>query len=392
MDHHHGRSFDFYTNIQLVILLARTTIFGCKTALDILILFSFCFCNASPNVNCRPTLCSKLTVGLSQAFFGSKVVKFKDTMTPPKLKINGRLYSVTCPVILGLAYLNLSVMISVIILLLSYSIYTTFDLDYCTPYSDCFRCTDDYYDTFVRFNCSLRDNTKFDFENSYYVCFNLLFEPIKMISLLGGFLYIFPPLLFQIFDFIYLRIFFNRFFWRRLTIGQIRICTVPVVVMQSLVSIAYNGLMSSLGAINIPSESVVVMEKYQIEKWTLLVMAFFCYPQGLFTNYDDDITADYQQLQAPQNGINRQQQAQQNGINRQQQAQQNGINRQQQAQRNGANRQRQMQQNRNRSNRQHMPGQQLNNLDLQLPIQQRDSNLPLIRNNVRSGYGSQQNI
>ena len=367
MDHHHGRSFDFYTNIQLGTFLASSAIFGCKIGLDILILFSFCFCNAALNVMCIPTLCSKLTVGLSQAFFGSKVVKFKDTMTPPKLKINGRLYSVTCPVIIGLAYLNLSVIISVIILLLSYSIYTTFDLDYCTPYSDCFRHTEDYYDTFVRFNCSLRDNTKFDFENSYYVCFNFLFEPIKIISLLGGFLYIFPPLLFQIFDFIYVQIFFNRFFCRRLTIGQIRICTVPVVVIQGLVSFAYIGCMASLGAINIPSESVVVMEKYQIEKWTLLVMAFFCYPQGLFTLYDDDITADYQQLQAPQSGNNRQQQAQQN-------------------------RQRQIQQNRNRSNHQHMPGQQLNNLDLQLPIQRRDSDVPLIRNNARSGYGSQQNF
>ena len=387
---HQGRSLDFYSNIELVIQIAPFLLIGYKILLDIISFCSFScseesfcsrlFCNAA-NANGRLTLRSKLAVGLSQAFFGSKVVKFKDTMTPPKLKINGRLYSVTGPVIDGLAYLNLSVIISVIVLLLSYSIYTTFDLDYCTAYSDCFR-TEDYGDNYVRFNCSLRNNTEYDFENSYYVCYNLLFEPIKIISLLGGFLYIVPPLLFQIFDFIYLRIIFNRFCCRRLTIGQIRICTVPVVAIQYLVFIAYTICMNWFGLIGYPNyQSMVRIEKYQVEKWVPLVMAFFCYPQGLFTNYDDDITADYQQLQAPQNGINRHQQAQQNGINRQQQAQ-----------RNGANRQRQMQQNRNRSNRQHMPGQQSNNLDLQLPIHQRDNDIPLIRSNVRSGYGSQQNV
>ena len=391
MDHHHGRSFDFYTNIQSVIAVAPSVIIGYKLLIDLISFCSFScsqtsfcyrlFCNAA-YVNGRPTLCTKLTVGLSRALFGSKVVKFKDTITPPKLKINGRFYSVTNAdsVIDGLAYLNLSVLISVIILLLSYSIYTTFDLDYCTAYSDCFYTEDDG-DTYVRFNCSLRDSTNFDFENSYYVCFNLLFEPIKIISLLGGFLYIMPPLLFQIFDFIYVRIFFNRLCCRRLTTGEMKICIVPVVVVQCLVFIVYTICKAVLGTINDPIsyQSVVVIEKYQIDSWTPLVMAFFCYPQGLFTNYDDDITADYQQLQAPQNGINRQQQVQRNGINRQQQAQ-----------RNGANRQQQMQQNRNRSNHQHMPGQQLNNL--QLPIQQRDSNVPLIRSNVRSGYGSQQNV
>ena len=392
MDHHHGRSLNFYTNIQVVIQIGLYLIAGYKFCLTVKSLVSslcseesccsrlLLSCDAA-NVNGRPTPCSKWTVGLSQAFFGSKVVKFKETMTPPKLKINGRLYSVTCPVIDGLAFLNLSVIISVIILLLSYSIYTTFDLDYCTAYSDCF-LTEDYGETFVRFNCSLRDNTKFDFDDSYYVCFNLLFEPIKIISLLGGFLYIVPPLLFQIFDFIYVQIIFNRFCCRRLTIGQIKVCTVPVVVIQFLVILVYTFCMNWFRAIGYPSyQSMVGIEKYQVEKWVPLVMAFFCYPQGLFAHYDDDITADYQQLQAPQNRINRQQQAQRNGANRQQQAQRNGVNRQ-----------RQMQQNRNRSNRQHMPGQQLNNLDLQLPIHQRDNDIPLIRSNVTSGYGSQQNV
>uniref|UniRef100_A0A1X7UQI4 Uncharacterized protein n=1 Tax=Amphimedon queenslandica TaxID=400682 RepID=A0A1X7UQI4_AMPQE len=327
-------------------------------------------------------LCAKWTVGLSQTFFGSKVVEFMDTMTPPKLKINGRLYSITSPVIDGLVYLNLAVLLSVVILLLSYSNCTTFDLDYCTAYSDCY-FTEDSGDTFKPFfNCSLPKDIEIDFEDTYYVCFDVLFEPIKIISLLGGFLYIVPPLLFQIFDFIYVRIFFNRLCCRRLTTGKTRMCIVIVVVIQSLIYIVYaicNGLFGTLDY-PLSYQAMVAMEKYQIDSWTPLVMAFFCYPQGLFTFYDD-ITANYQQLQPPQNGTNRQQQAQRNATNRQQQMQQNGTNRQQQTQ-----------QNRNRSNRQPIAGQQLNNLDLQLPVQQRDNNIPLTRNNTRSGYGIQQNI
>ena len=399
---HHGRSFDFYSNIQQVILAASSVIIGYKVALD---LRSFCFF-ACPAVFCNGTFCAKWTVGLSQAFFGSKVVKFKETMTPPKLKINGRLYPITFPVIDCLVYLNFSVLISIIVLLLSYSTYTTFDLDYCTAYSDCY-FTEDSGDTFQPFfNCSLPKNIEIDFYDTYYVCFNVLFEPIKIISLLGGFLYIVPPLLFQIFDFIYVRIIFNRLCCRRLTTGKKRLCIAIVVVMQYLILIVYAICQGLFGTLNYPLsyQAMVAMEKYQVDSWTPLVMAFFCYPQGLFTlyEYDNELTANYQQLQPPRNGINIQQ-AQQNGMNHQQQAQrngtnhqlqmeQNGANSQQQAQRNAANRQRQMQQNRNRSNRQHMPGQQLNNLDLQLPVQQRDNNIPLTRNNARSGYGSRQQV
>ena len=378
---------------DVVILFAPFVLIGYKIVLDIISFCSFScsnaeasfcskiFCNAA-NANGTPTPCSKLTVRLSQAFFGSKVVKFKDKMTPPKLKINGRLYSITTPVIDGLVYLNLAVLISIIILLLSYSVYSTFDIDYCTAYSECYFTVDfgEIFEPF--FNCSLPD-IEFDFVNSYYECTNVFFEPIKTISLLGGFLYIMPPLLFQIFDFIYLRIIFNKLWCRQLTIGQIRILSVVVAVMQYLGYFAYAICMAYFETAGYPSyQSMVNIEKYQVEKWLPLVMAFFCYPQGLFTlyEYDNEITANYQQLQPPRNGMNIQQ------------AQPNGANRQQQAQRNAPNRQRQMQQNRNRSNRQHMPGQQLNNLDLQLPVQQRDNNIPLTRNNARSGYGSRQQV
>ena len=229
------------------------------------LLFCYCCCSKSPFCTCTchkkkflatlGELNLQMTIFTSQFLFGATSVELKDKIwyTQRCIKIGRRYFKLSAWSLVPLVMYNVTTITILLIFTIVFAALQT--TDKCDQSLDCF--LDDVNNHAKITNCS-----EYKDGEVIVICYKVSFQPLLVISFLGGFLRIVPPFVFKLTTAIYLVLLRHQPLWLKIIIN----------ILQSIVIFGCLILVISINAINTEKQI------YQFVTTYLLFGIFLCFP------------------------------------------------------------------------------------------------------------------